>query len=116
MDGGLTEENPPLDWFNLDELTRKSLESNSRRVKRGLIERGLVHQISLWGAVTKISTDVSEARRFEFFSSTPYTEREVYLIKHVIAEIKPPYNYSIWEYDGKRRAMRVIAHYGSRTY
>jgi hypothetical protein len=109
-------DNPPLDWFNLDELTRKALESNSKQVKRGLIQRGLVYQISFWGAVKTISTDKTEARRYEFFSATPYTERDVYLIKHVIAEIKPPYNYSIWEYDSKRRGMRVIAHYGPRTY
>jgi len=112
----LTEETPPLNWFMLDQLAREAMESNSRQVKRSLIARGLVYQISFWGAVTKISTDKSEARRFEIFSATPYTDKEVYLIKHVIAEIKPPYNYSLWEYDHKTKAMRVIAHYGPRAY
>jgi hypothetical protein len=105
-----------LDDFNADAILGEAQATNSRQVKRSLIERGLVYQISFWGAVTKISTDVSEARRYEFFSSTPYTERETYLIKHVIAEIKPPYNYSIWEYSSKRKAMKEIAHYGPRIY
>jgi len=112
----LTTENPPLDWFNLDEITRKAAESNSRQVKRSLIQRGLVYQISFWGAMRTKSTDTTEARRYEFFSNTPYSERDVKAIKAAIGEIKPPYSYSIWEYSHKRNAMRVVAHYGPRTY
>lgn len=105
-----------LDDFDAEKIISEADASNSRVVKRDLIKRGLVYQISFWGAVTTISTDKSEARRYEVFSSTPYMEREIYLIKHVLAEIRPPYNYSIWEYDHKRKAIRVISHYGSRTY
>jgi hypothetical protein len=112
----LITDKPPLNWFTLTQLQREALEANSRQVKRALIKRGLVNQISFYGNIASKSTEPGEARRFEIFSATPYTEDQIILIKAVIKEIKPPWSYSIWEYDAAKQAMRVIAHYDRRTY
>jgi len=105
-----------LEEVNLKAYLDEYLKTNSRQVKRDLIKIGHIHQISFYGAVRRRSTDTYEGRRFEVFSNEEYKGDDVKKIRMVLEEIKPPYHYSIWLYNPKRRTIKVVAKYGPRTY
>lgn len=103
-----------LQAVDLDAIKRLMERGASRYVKRKWIKRGYTQQLSLYGVIHNKTDDKNYYRRIEVLSNTPYTCPIVMYIYDYFERSLPPYAYSIWLYDNKRKAIGLVAKYEQR--
>jgi len=80
----------------------------AKEVKDLLRELGYTFQMSMYGVLTNVETKRSEYRRIEVLSDVLLSEREVNLIYRFMQHNHPVKTYSIWVYDSKKDAVRLM--------
>jgi len=80
----------------------------AKKVKDQLRSLGYPYQMSLYGVLTNKVTIKSEYRRIEVLSDILLGEREVNLIYRFLQHNHPIKTYSIWVYDSKKDAIKLM--------
>jgi hypothetical protein len=97
-----------LENMDAQEFKRLAEQAGARTTKREYIKKGYEHQFSLYGVTTDRATKLSEYRRIEVLSNTPYTQEVFIDLYEFFNMVIPPSKYSIWIYDGKSKALKSV--------